>query len=130
MSTTMTIEGNLTKDPEARYTPAGKPVVKFGVADNRSWTKDGQAHEQTHFFDVEVWGTLAENVVTSLHKGDRVLATGHLKQATWEADDGTRRSKVTLVASSIGPCLRWASVEGITRNGGGSAPAPEEDEPF
>lgn len=112
---TTTIVGNLTADSELRYTPGGSPVANFGVAVNRRWQKDGEWQEETSFLDVVCYGTLAENVAGSLQKGDRVLVTGRVQQRSWEAQDGTKRSKVEVVADEVGPSLRWATVPSVNR---------------
>lgn len=113
MSTTIT--GNLTRDPELRFTPNGQAVATFGVAVNRKW-KDarGEQQERTSFFDVKCWRELAENVTNSLAKGDRVIVTGRLEQRSWETDSGEKRSKVEIVADEVGPSLRWANAT-VTR---------------
>lgn len=101
-NTTATITGNVTRDPEARFTNSGKAVASFGVAVSESET-------ETSFFDVTAWESLAENVVASISKGDRVVVTGRLKQSTWETQEGDKRSKIELIADEVGPSLRWAS---------------------
>ena len=113
MSTTIT--GNITRDPELRFTPNGQAVATFGVAVNRKW-KDarGEQQEQASFFDVKCWRELAENVTNSLAKGDRVIVTGRLEQRSWETDAGDKRSKVEIVADEVGPSLRWANAT-VTR---------------
>ena len=119
----MTVVGNVTRDPELRFTPSGAAVANFGLA----WNRKGQNDEEVvSFFDVTCWSGLAENVAESIHKGDRVVVYGRLDQRSWENQDGERRSKVEIVADDVAPSLRWATVE-ITRNefrggdGGGSA---------
>lgn len=110
--TSFTIEGNLTRDPELRYTPSGRAVVRCGVAVNvRSRDAGGNQTERTDFFDVEAWNKLAENISDSLKKGDRILATGTIKQDTWENEAGEKQSRVKFTANAAGPCLRWATTE-------------------
>jgi single-strand DNA-binding protein len=120
---TVTVVGNVTRDPELRFTPNGAAVTSFGLA----WNRKGQNDEDVvSFFDVTCWSGLAENVAESIHKGDRVVVYGRLDQRSWENPEGERRSKVEIVADDVSPSLRWATVE-ITRNefrggdGGGSA---------
>jgi single-strand DNA-binding protein len=138
---TVTVVGNVTRDPELRFTPNGAPVCNFGVA----WNRKGQNDEEiVSFFDVTCWSGLAENVAESISKGDRVVVYGRLDQRSWESQEGERRSKVEIVADDVSPSLRWATVE-ITRNefrgdggsaaptGGGSQTAPThptDEEPF
>ena len=135
----VTLVGNITRDPELRFTPTGQAVATFGMAVNRRYQKNGQWEEQTSFFNVTAWGTLGENASNSLHKGARVLVNGRLDQRSWETQDGEKRSTVEIVADEIGPSLRWATVE-ITKNerreggdfsggGGGSRPAANEPPP-
>jgi len=113
---TVTLVGNLTRDPELRYTPNGAPIVNFGLAVSRSWQSDtGQRSEETNFFDVTAWNRLGENCAESLQKGDRVIATGRLNWRSWESADGVTRTKVDIVADSVGPSLEWATVK-ITKN--------------
>jgi single-strand DNA-binding protein len=111
-----TMSGNLTRDPEIRYTREGQPSASFGLAVNRRWQPKGSDdwEEATSFFDVVCWRDLAENVALSLVKGARVVVAGRLEQRTWETEDGDRRSRVELVAEDVGASLRFATAE-ITR---------------
>ena len=94
--------GNLTRDPELRYTPSGTAVAGFGLAVNRRFsTKEGDRREEVDFFEVEVWGKQAENCNEYLSKGRGILLEGRLKQDRWEDDSGNKRSKVRIVASSV-----------------------------
>jgi single-strand DNA-binding protein len=116
-SNSVTIVGNITRDPELRFTPSGQATATFGVAVNRSW-QDRQSQEwkeQTSFFDVVCWRELAENAAQSLTRGTRVVVTGRLEQRSWETQDGDKRSKVEIVADDVAPSLRWASAA-VTRN--------------
>ena len=117
MTANVTIVGNLTRDPELRFTPAGAPVTTFGVAVNRRWqNRDSQQWEEsTSFFNVTWWRDLAQNVSESLEKGSRVLVSGRLDQRSWETQDGERRSVVEIVADEVGPSLRWATAT-VNRN--------------
>jgi len=112
MSNSTTITGNLTREPEIRYTKEGQATAQLGVAVNRRWqdrtTQEWQ--ESTSFFDVICWRDLAENVALSLSKGMRVVVTGRIEQRSWETDDGEHRSKVEIVADEIGPSLRFATM--------------------
>ena len=108
MSNSVTLVGNITRDPELRFTPSGQPTASFGLAVNRRWqnkqTQDWE--EATSFFDVVCWRDLADNVSESLTKGARVIVTGRLEQRSWETPDGEKRSKVEVVADEIGHDLR------------------------
>ena len=122
MSNTVTVIGNLTREPELRYTPSGAPVVKFSIAVNRSYNnRAGERVEQTDFFDISAWRELAENIAESLKVGARVMVTGRLQQERWENDGGEKRSKISIVADEVGPSLRWATaaVTKVTRGGPG-----------
>ncbi len=120
----ITIVGNITRDPELRYTPSGQANVRLGVAVNRKWQdrNSGEWQEATSFFDVIAWRELAENVNESLKKGARVIVTGRLEQRTWE-QDGNKRSVVEIIADEIAPSLRWATakVEKTERRGAGES---------
>ena len=124
MDNTVTLVGNVTRDPELRYTPSGQAVATFGLAVNRRWqnrqTNDWE--EQVSFFDVKCWAQMAENVGESVQKGSRVVVSGRLEQRSWETDNGDKRSKVEVVADEIAPSLRWATaqVQKIERSGGQS----------
>ena len=137
---TVTIVGNVTRDPELAFTPSGAGNAKFGVAVNRRWqNKQTQEwEEQVSFFDVVAWSSLGDNVAESVSKGDRVIVTGRLEQRSWENDQGEKRSKVEIVADEVGPSLRWASAT-VVRNERTDAPqqqrttrpvANTDEEPF
>ena len=108
-----TIAGNLTRDPEIRYTRDGQATTSLSVAVNRRWQnrQTQEWEESTSFFDIVCWRDLAENVALSLTKGARVVVTGHLEERRWETEDGETRSKVELVAEEIGASLRFATVD-------------------
>ena len=122
MSTNIWVgEGNLTEDPTLRFTQSGKAVASGSVAigkrvrDEKGNWSDGD----TTYVDWTAWDTLAENVAESLFKGMRVVVVGRLEQERWEAKDGSKRSKLKVMAESVTPSLRWASAD-VTRNEGGS----------
>ena len=141
---TVTIVGNLTRDPELRFTPSGQATATFGVAVNRRWQnrQTQEWEEATSFFDVVSWGQLAENTAQSLTRGTRVMVSGRLDQRSWENQEGEKRSKIEITADEIGPTLRWATVSvtknerrapdgssGGTGDGGSSRPVPNEPAP-
>src|SRR5947208_12517962 len=109
----VTIVGNLTRDPELRYTPNGAAVVKLGVAvSRRVRDESGQWKDaDTSFFDVTAWRTLAENVAESLTQGTRVVVVGRLRTNSWETPEGERRSKVEIEAEEVAPSLKWATAK-------------------
>ena len=113
----ITLMGNVTRDPELRFTPSGQGVASFGLAVNRRWQnrQTNEWEEAVSFFDVVAWGTLGENISESLTKGTRVIVVGRLDQRSWETENGEKRSKVEIVADEIGPSLRWATAE-VSKN--------------
>src|ERR1700751_4522455 len=113
----VTVVGNLTRDPELRFTPTGQATAGFGLAVNRRWQnrQTQEWEEATWFCDVVCWGQLAENAAQSLSKGSRVIVSGRLDQRSWETAERERRSKIEITADEVAPSLRYATVQ-ITRN--------------
>jgi len=138
--TVITVVGNLTADPELRFTPSGAAVASFTIAStprtfdrtSNEW-KDGEAL----FLRCSIWRQAAENVAESLTRGMRVVATGRLKQRSFETREGEKRTVIELDVDEVGPSLRYASAKvnrtqrGSTSGGfgssGGDAPAQSED---
>jgi len=122
--TTITVIGNLTDDPELRFTPSGAAVAKFRVASTprildrqtNEW-KDGEPL----FLSCTVWRQAAENVAESLQRGSRVIVQGRLKQRSYETREGEKRTVIELEVDEIGPSLRYATakVQKMSRSGGG-----------
>ena len=109
------IVGNLTRDPEMRYTPAGQSVCSFGVATNRRWRdKDGNIQEQTEFHNVVAWGKLAELITQLVHKGSKIYIEGRLQTRSWEGQDGGKRNRTEIVMNDF-----------ILLTPKGATPAPE-----
>jgi single-strand DNA-binding protein len=148
MDNTVTLVGNLTRDPELRFTQGGQAVASFGLAVNRRYQQNGEWQEKVSFFNVTAWGQLGENAASSLQKGARIIVNGRLEQREYETREGEKRNVVEVVADEVGPSLRWATAQ-VERNdrrsteggsfaaggGGGSSsggarPAPIEEEPF
>ena len=130
---TVTLVGNVTRDPELRYTASGQAMAKFGLAVNRRWqNRQTQAWEEaTSFFNVVAWQEMAENIGESVQKGARIIVTGRLEQRSWE-QEGDKRSVVEVVAEEVGPSLRWATatvVRNERREGPSGASAPREPMP-
>jgi single-strand DNA-binding protein len=131
--TTLTITGNLTADPELRFTPSGAAVASFTVAStprtfdraSGEW-KDGEAL----FLRCNIWRQAAENVAESLTRGARVIVNGRLKQRSFETREGEKRTVVELDVDEIGPSLRYATakVNKVSRNGSGTAGEPTGDQ--
>lgn len=107
----VTLVGNLTKDPELRYTTAGRGVASFGLAVNRRYQVNGEWQEQVSFFNVVAWGDLGENAAASLNKGNRVIVTGRLEQRSYETKEGEKRTTIELEVDEIGPSLRYATAQ-------------------
>jgi single-strand DNA-binding protein len=138
--TIITVVGNLTADPELRYTQSGLAVANFTIAStprsfdraSNDW-KDGEAL----FLRASVWREFAEHVASSLTKGSRVIAQGRLKQRSYETKEGEKRTSIELEVDEIGPSLRYATAQ-VTRSastGGGQVgqrggAAPAADEPW
>ena len=128
-----TVGGNLTRDPEIRYTPDGKPVASFTIAatpripdpGTGAW-RDGE----TWFVRCSAFGQLGENICESLSKGAAVVASGRLRARTWEQDDGQKRAAVEMTVDNLGPSLRHATAKVIkttreTAPANGTAPAAD-----
>jgi single-strand DNA-binding protein len=124
--THVTVVGNLTGDPELKFTTTGHALATFRVAvtgrvkDGDTW-KDGE----TSFYRIVAWRDLAEHVTESLSKGDRALVQGQLRQRSWQTDDGDKRSVVEIQADEIGVSLKWAIArpEKAGNRGGNGGPA-------
>ncbi|GAA3919675.1 single-stranded DNA-binding protein [Microbacterium invictum] len=139
--TIITVVGNLTADPELRYTQNGLPVANFTIASTPR-TFDRQANEwkdgDALFLRASVWREFAEHVAGSLTKGSRVIATGRLKQRSYQDREGNNRTSIELEVDEIGPSLRYATAQ-VTRaasgggGGGGQQARPQQvqqDEPW
>ena len=136
--TQITITGNLTRDPELRYTPTGQAVASFSVASTprymdkatNEW-KDGD----TLFLNVSAWRQMAENCAESLTRGMRVVVTGRLKQRSYETKEGEKRTVYEVEADDIGPSLKNASAK-VTKaeragaNSAGASAAGRADDPW
>ncbi|WP_068272280.1 single-stranded DNA-binding protein [Aldersonia kunmingensis] len=122
--TIITVIGNLTADPELRFTPAGAAVANFTVASTPR-TFDRQTNEwkdgEALFLRCSIWREAAENVAESLQRGSRVIVSGRLKQRSFETREGEKRTVVELEVDEIGPSLRYATakVNKVGRGGGG-----------
>jgi single-strand DNA-binding protein len=121
--TTITVIGNLTDDPELRFTPSGAAVAKFRVASTPRFL-DRQSGEwkdgEPLFLACNIWRDTAEHVAESLQRGSRVIVTGRLRQRSYETREGEKRTVIELEVDEIGPSLRYATakVQKMTRSGG------------
>jgi single-strand DNA-binding protein len=122
--TVITIIGNLTNDPELRFTPSGAAVANFTVASTPR-TFDRQSNEwkdgETLFMRCSVWRDAAENVAESLQRGTRVLVSGRLRSRSYETNEGEKRTVVEMEVDEVGPSLRYATakINKTSRGGGG-----------
>ncbi len=140
-SNIITFIGNLTDDPDLRFTQGGAPVASFRVASNRRYTdRSGNQQEETTFLNVNAWRDLAENAAESLGKGDRVVVIGRVRVRSYENREGQTVWTTEIEADEIAPSLRWAQAKPERTSGGGSgggsssgpaaAPPSDEDVPF
>ena len=147
---TVTLVGNLTRDPELRFTTGGRGVASFGLAVSRRYQQNGEWQEQTSYFNIVAWGQMGENAAATLTKGTRVVVTGRLEQREYTTREGDKRTAIEINADEIGPSLRYATAQvernprdggdfgggnrgGGNRGGGGGNRPPETDgdeEPF
>lgn len=137
----VTFIGNLTDDPELRFTGSGTPVCTLRLASNRRWTgKDGQENEETTFMNVVAWRDMGENIAESLRKGDRAIAIGRLKVRSYDDNQGVTKWVTEIEADEVAPSLRWARAQvnkggsGASGSGGSdfsaSPPPSDDDVPF
>ena len=121
----ITLVGNITDDPELRFTPSGSAVANFTIAVNRRWKNPAGEWEDKldGFFKCNCWRDMAENVAESLTKGSRVMVVGRLQQRSWDDQEGNKRSAFEIQVDEVGPSLRWAtaSVQKSQRSAGQGA---------
>ena len=119
---TVTLVGNLTRDPELRFTQGGRAVASFGIAVNRRYQVNGEWQEQTSFFNVVAWGQLGENAAASLTKGARIIVNGRLEQREYQTQQGEKRTVIEVNADEVAPSLRYATAQVERTSSGGGAP--------
>ncbi len=125
----ITMIGNLTDDPDLRFTGSGIPVCNFRIASNRRWTdRNGQQQEETTFVGVNIWRDMAENVAESLRKGDRVIVIGRLRIRSYDDRDGQTKWITEIEADEVAPSLRWARTR-IEKSSGGSGGSRDMGQP-
>jgi single-strand DNA-binding protein len=125
--------GNLTRDPEMRYTPQGTSVCSFGLAVNRKYKQGDEMKEEVTFVNIVVFGKQADTSGQYLNKGSSVLIEGRLQERRWETEDGQKRSKHEVVAQNVRFMSRKQSVQETGMGGGEMAVPPDETtdiEPF
>lgn len=125
----VTVLGNLTRDPDLRYTPNGTPVASFAIAVNKRIQNknSGEWINSADFFNIVTWFKLAENCAESLGKGDRVLVTGRLSQESWNDKDGQKRSAYRIIANIVAPSLEFATCK-IDKNARVEMPVSQREE--
>jgi single-strand DNA-binding protein len=133
--TTITIVGNLTDDPELRFTPSGAAVVKFRVASTPRFLDRGSGEWKDGdplFLACTVWRQAAENVAESLIRGTRVIVTGRLRQHSYETREGEKRTVIELEVDEVGPSLRYATAkpQKMTRTSAGASGGRQADDPW
>jgi single-strand DNA-binding protein len=108
---TITVVGNVTRDPELKFLNSGQAAIRLSIAVNRRWQnrQTQEWEERVSYFEVTGYGSMAENAANSLQKGARVVVTGRLEQRSWETENGDKRSIVEINADEIAPSLRWAT---------------------
>jgi single-strand DNA-binding protein len=122
------IIGHLGRDPEMRYTPSGRPVTTFSVATSRSWhSADGERHEETEWFNIVAWGSLAEICNQHLRKGQQVYIEGRLQTRRWEDAEGNKHFTTELVAKEM---IMLGERREITDNAAMERPQEGEELPF
>jgi len=112
---TVNLVGNLTGEPELRFTTGGQAVCNTRMAVNERFQRNGEWVERTTYMNVVAWGTLAENIAASLHKGDRIMASGRIQIREYAPSDDDKRYFTELVATEVGVALRWATVGDVIR---------------
>ncbi len=125
--------GNLTRDPEMRYTPQGTSVCNFGIAVNRKYKQGDEVKEEVTFVNVVVFGKQADTCGQYLGKGSTVLVEGRLQERRWETEEGQKRSKHEVVAQNVRFLSKKQGHADIEASGGGEITPPEETtdiEPF
>ena len=117
--------GNVTRDPELRFTQGGATVCSFGLAWNQ---RSQQGEDKAHFFDISCWRDLAENVAESVNRGMRVVVYGRLDYRTWDGQNGEKRSAVQIVADEVSPSIKWATAQ-VSKNERGGSGSSQPSQP-
>ncbi len=118
--------GNLTRNPELRYTPSGTPVASFGLAESRRFKQGEELKEEVCFVDIVVFGKQAEHCGQYLSKGNGAIIEGRLQQRRWETEDGQKRSKHEVVAQSVTFMPKRQDGGGVSGGPGGEPPIHDE----
>jgi single-strand DNA-binding protein len=119
----MYVLGNLTRDPEIKFTNEGAAICEMGLAVNKRWVdREGKETESVDFFNITAWNSLAENCTSTLKKGDRVLVNGHLNLRSWENKEGKRYNIINITADVVAVSLEFDQVKILEKKDG----TPEE----
>ncbi len=111
--------GNLTRDPEIRFTNEGIAITEMGLAVNKKWLdKNGKESESVDFFNITSWNSLAENCAAALKKGDRVLVSGHINLRSWENRDGKKYNITSITADIVAASLEFDQVKILEKSDG------------
>ena len=109
--------GNLTRDPEIKYTNEGIAITEMGLAVNKKWIdKNGKESESVDFFNITSWNSLAENCAYTLKKGDRVLVSGHMNLRSWENKEGKKFNITSITADVVAVTLEFSQVKILERS--------------
>jgi len=109
--------GNLTRDPEIKYTNEGVAITEMGIAVNKRWTdRNGKESEYVDFFNITAWSNLAENCAATLKKGDRVLISGHMNLRSWENKEGKKYNITGIIADIVAASMEFNQLSFIERN--------------
>jgi len=136
----ITVVGNVTREPELKFLNSGQAALRLTLAVSRRWQnrQSQEWEEKTSFFDIQCYGPMAENAANSLDKGSRVVVTGRMEQRSWDTPEGEKRYAWELVADEIAPSLRWATAVvtktpraegGNFQSGDRPAAAPRSNQP-
>lgn len=133
MSSKVTINGRLTRDPELRFTNGGKAVAQFSVVTSRRY-KDNQTQEwkesDTSFWDITAFGDMAENICESCQKGSQVIVTGAMRQETWVDKEDKERRAWRVLADDVALSVRWKKIEATYPNERNSHSSYNDEPPF
>jgi len=109
--------GNLTRDPEIKYTNEGIAITEMGLAVNKRWTdKNGKESETVDFFNITTWNNLAENCAATLKKGNRILVSGHLNLRSWENKEGKKYNITSITADVVAASLEFIQISILEKN--------------
>lgn len=123
----ITVTGNLTVDPELKFGANGNARLGFSIASNKRYQVNGEWKEETSFFNVTAWRTLAESAASVLEKGMPIIVKGRLEQRSWEDSEGNKKSTVEIVADTIG--VNTFGIESLERRRGGAGNSGGNERP-